>query len=82
MSPPAQNALPSPLRIATRVVAAVVDRARRLAERRDHRAVERVELVGALERDAGERPLETKFDMRAHRAHSRAGFSLRPNGSG
>ena len=77
MSPPAQNALPSPMRMATRVSreASIARAASR--ERLDHRAVERIELVGPLERDAGERPLEGQFDKRAHAAISAIGRSVR-----
>ena len=62
MSPPAQNALPSPLRIATRIFGRRIDCARRIGERVDHRAVERIELVGAPQRQSRERPVEREFD--------------------
>ena len=82
MSPPAQNALPSPLRIATRISEAASIARAASAERVDHRPVEGVELVGAPEREARQRPVEGEIDVGTHRPASSARRGTKPNGSG
>src|SRR6516225_519572 len=58
-----------------------VDSARRLGEPIDHRAIQCVQLVGALQGQARERPLEREVNERAHGAISSAGRSLRSIGA-
>ena len=55
MSPPAQNALPSPVMIAARTSASASIASAAAAERRDHGDVERIELLRPRQRDDRDR---------------------------